>query len=105
MIDYYPDVLMIATASVWIWTARRCNRLIEAFRQRLPQVAERELDSVVGRSIKNSIFPFRHRAALVLRGDDVLWKLRQRFLFWAAMSVAVPMLGFIPPLIIMLSHQ
>src|SRR5262245_48457978 len=95
MIDYYPILLMLITGFVWVFTARKGNRLIEAFWQRLPHVAQQELDSVVGRSIRNGLFPFRRRAAEVLRGDEVLWALRRRFLFWATLSLLVPVLGFL----------
>ena len=96
MIDYYPVVFMFATGFVWFVTVRKGNRLIETIWQRLPHVAQQELDSVVGRSIKNGLFPFRHRALEVLRGDAILWRLRQRFLFWALLSVLVPVIGFLP---------
>jgi hypothetical protein len=95
MIDYYPVILFVVTASVWLYTALQGGRLIEAFWARLPKVAAQELDSVVGRSIRNAVFPFRHRAAEVLRGDAVLWRLRQRFLIWAALSAAVPVIGIL----------
>jgi hypothetical protein len=91
----YPLILFFATGFVWIVTARNGNRLIETFWQRLPHVAQRELDSVIGRSIRNGLFPFRRRAAEVLRGDEVLWRLRRRFLFWAMLSLLVPVLGFL----------
>ena len=95
MIDYCPVILFVVTACVWFYTALQSGRLMEAFWARLPQVAAQELDSVVGRSIRNAIFPFRQRAAEVLRGDAALWSLRQRFLLWAALSVAVPVVGFL----------
>ncbi len=95
MIDYCPAILVVVTASVWFCTALQSGRLIGAFWARLPQIAAQELDTVVGRSIRNAIFPFRHRAAEVLRGDAVLWRLRQRFLLWAALSVAFPVIGFL----------
>ncbi len=107
MIDCYPVILMLATGFVWIVAARKGSRLIEAFWQRLPHVVQQELDSVVGRSIKNTLFPFRHRAAEVLRGDELLWKLRQRFLFWAMLSLIVPVLGFLPLFVfaVIMSHR
>lgn len=95
MIDYCPVILIFVTASVWVYTALQSSRLIEAFWVRLPHVAAQELDSVVGRSIHNGVFPFRRRAGEVLRGDDVLWRMRQRFLLWAALSVVIPVLGFL----------
>jgi len=95
VIDYYPIILMLGTGCVWICTARKGNHLLVTFWERLPQIAEQELDRAVGRSIKNGLFPFRHRAAEVLRGDDILWRLRQRFLFWATLSLLVPVLGFL----------
>ena len=95
MIDLFPVILIVVTASVWVYTALQSGRLIEAFWARLPHVAAQELDSAVGRSIRNGIFPFRRRAAEVLCGDGVLWKLRQRFLLWAALSMLIPVLGFL----------
>ena len=95
MIDYAPIVLMCATAVVWICTARQCHILIESFWGRLPHVAARELDGVIGRSPKNAMFPFRRRAAEVFRGDEVLCRLRRHFLFWSALSVLVPIGGFL----------
>src|SRR5262245_54058225 len=90
-----PILLMAATAFVWIFMARQIHVLIETYWARLPRIAARELDSVVGRSVKNAIFPFRRRAAEILRSDEVLWRLRQRALFWSALSVLVPTLGFL----------
>jgi hypothetical protein len=57
MIDYCPVILIFVTASVWVYTALQSSRLIEAFWVRLPHVAAQELDSVVGRSIHNGVFP------------------------------------------------
>jgi|SRR5690349_10946708 len=92
---FYPAFLMVATAAVWVFTARQSHILIQTFWERLPRVAERELDNVIGRSARNAVFPFRRRAAEVFRGDNVLWRLRRRFLFWSALSVLVPILGFL----------
>ena len=95
MIDCILVVLMCATAVVWICTARQCHILIESFWVRLPHLAARELDSVIGRSVRNAMFPFRRRAAEIFREDEILWRLRQRFLFFATLSFLVPLGGFL----------
>jgi hypothetical protein len=95
MINYTPAFLMCATAVVWICTVWQSHILIESFWVRLPHVAARELDSAIGRSVKNAVFPFRRRAAELFRGDEILLKLRKRFLLFATLSVLVPIGGFL----------
>jgi len=92
----YPIVLLFATAIVWSLMAWQNTRLVSLFWLRLPQIAQRELPTVVGRHPENFFFFFRRRAVEILRGDALLWRQRRRFLFLVTLSVLVPLLGFFP---------
>lgn len=95
MIDYCPIILMGAILFFWLGLARSHKRFVDTFWQRLPLVAAQELDSVIGRNIQNGLYPFTRRAGEVLRGDEVLWKMRRRILFWGLASFLVPFLGML----------
>ena len=103
----YPLILLFATAVVWVLMAQQNSHLVHLFWQRLPQIAQRELPGTLGRHPENTFFFFRRRAVELLRSDDVLWQQRQRFLFLFALSVLVPVLGFLPLFIyaVIMSHQ
>jgi len=90
----YPLTLLFATGFVWILVAWQNSRLVHLFWQRLPQIAQQELPGTLDRHPEKTLFFFRRRAVEVLRGDEVLWQQRQRFLFLFALSVLVPVLGF-----------
>jgi hypothetical protein len=91
----YPVILLLATGFVWVLMAWQNSRLVHLFWQRLPHIAQRELPATLDRHPEKAIFFFRRRAVEVLRGDEVLWRQRQRFLFLFALSVLVPVLGFV----------
>ena len=90
----YPLIFLLATAFVWLLTAWQNSRLVHLFWQRCPQIAQRELPGTLDPHPEKTFFFFRRRAVEVLRGDEVLWRQRQRLLFLFALSVLVPMLGF-----------
>jgi hypothetical protein len=91
----YPLVLFIATGLIWALTAWQNSRLVHSFWQRLPHIAQRELPGTMDRHPEKTLFFFRRRAEEVLRGDEILWRQRKRFLFLFALSVLVPVLGFV----------
>src|SRR4030095_15888618 len=91
----YPLVLFCATGFIWVLMARQNSHLVHLFWQRLPHIAQRELPGTLDRHPEKTFFFFRRRAVEVLRGDEILWRQRQRFLFLFALSVLVPVLGFI----------
>jgi hypothetical protein len=99
MIDIYPIILMFVVMLVWVFTARQNGKLVQAFWERLPKVAAQELPGTLDRRPENFIFFFRRRAAEVLRGDEVLWKMRQRLVLWVVLSVLTPILAMLPLLI------
>jgi len=84
-------------------TAIQNGRLVELFRKRYPQVAQREIPSVFDnwRHPEKAIFFFRKRATDMLRSAPELWRERQRFVelvmatlgFWLACGVAIYILG------------
>jgi hypothetical protein len=90
----YPLMFLLATAFVWVLTAWQNSRLVHLFWQRCPQIAQRELPATLDSHPEKTLFFFRRRAVEVLRGDEVLWRQRQRFLFLFALSVLVPVFGF-----------
>jgi hypothetical protein len=91
----YPIALMLTTGCVWFLTVWQNSRLVELFWQRLPRAAQQELPGAMDRHLGKTVFFFRRRAVQILRGDAVLWRQRQYFLFLAALSVLVPILGFL----------
>ena len=100
MIDTYPNILMFVILLVWVFTARQNGKLVEAFWDRLPKVAAQELPGTLDLHPEKFFFFFRRRAAEVLRGDEILWKMRQRLFVWTALSVVVPVLGMLPFMIL-----
>src|ERR1035441_7718522 len=100
MIDIYPIILMFVIMLVWVFTARQNGKLVQAFWDRLPKVAAQELPGTLGLHPEKFFFFFRRRAAEVLRGDEVLWKMRQRLFVWVALSVVVPVVGMLPFMIL-----
>jgi hypothetical protein len=100
MIDTYPIILVFVIMLVWLFTARQNGKLVKAFWDRLPKVAAQELPGTFDRHPEKFIFFFRRRAAEVLRGDEVLWKMRQRLVLWVALSILTPILGMLPLLIL-----
>ena len=91
----YPLILFFATGFVWVLLAWQNARLVHLFWQRLPHIAYQELPVTLDRHPEKMFFFFRRRAVEVLRGDELLWRERQRFLFLFALSVLVPVLGFV----------
>ncbi len=102
MIDTYPIILMFVIMLVWVITARQNGKLVKAFWDRLPKVAAQELPGTLDRHPEKFILFFRRRAAQVLRGDEVLWKMRQRLVLWVVLSLLTPVLGMLSLLILAL---
>jgi hypothetical protein len=90
----YPVTLLFATSIIWVLMAWQNSRLVHLFWQRLPQIAQRELPSTLDPHPAKTFFFLRRRAVELLRGDEVLWQQRQRFLFLFALSLLVPVFGF-----------
>lgn len=92
----YPLILFFTTGFVWVLMAWQNSRLVHLFWQRLPHVAQREFPGTLDRHPEKTFFFFRRRAAEVLRGDEVLWRERRRFIILSVLSVLIPVLGFLP---------
>ena len=88
-----------------IATALQNGRLLRMFRERYPQIAQREIPYVFDnwRHPEKAIFFFRKRAVEILRPDPSLWRERQRFValafvtlgFWLAGAVTICILGIL----------
>ena len=100
MIDIYPIILTSVVMLVWIITGRQNAKLLKAFWDRLPKAAARELPGTLDPHPEKFIFFFRRRAAEVLGGDEVLWKMRQRLVLWVVLSILTPILGILPLLVL-----
>jgi hypothetical protein len=98
MSGLYPLSLFFATGFIWFLMAWQNWRLLCAFRERYPQIAQREIPYVFDsrQHPEKIFFFFRRRAADLLRGDAALWRERRRFLILSVLSVLVPVLGFLP---------
>jgi hypothetical protein len=92
----YPVILFFATGLVWVLMAWQNSRLLCAFRERFPQIAQREIPYVFDywRHPEKTFFFYRRRAVEILREDPALWRERRRFIILSVLSVAVPVLGF-----------
>lgn len=98
MSGIYPFALFCVTGLIWFVTWLCAHRLLHAFCDRFPSVAQREIPYAFDRGVahpEKGIFFFRRRAAEVLRGDPLLWRQWQRFILLSALSVLIPMLGFV----------
>jgi hypothetical protein len=91
----YPGILFVMTCLVWFLTAWQSSRVLWIFRERHPQVAQREIPYVFDNWLhpEKVLFFFRRRASQILRGDLEVWRERQRFMVLALLSVVVPLLG------------
>ena len=99
----------LSVMGVWmvlcIATALQNGRLLRMFRERYPQIAQREIPYVFDnwRHPEKAIFFFRKRAVEILRPDPSLWRERQRFValafvtlgFWLAGAVTICILGIL----------
>ena len=94
----YSLILFFATGVVWFLMALQNSRLLCAFRERYPQIAQQEIPYVFDtwRHPEKTLFFFRRRAAELLRADTTLWRERRRFIILSVLSVLVPVLGFLP---------
>jgi hypothetical protein len=98
MSSIYPFALFCVTGLLWFVTWLCAHRLLHAFCDRLPLVAQREIPYAFDRGFahpEKGIFFFRRRAAEILRGDPILWRQRKRFILLSALSVLIPVLGFV----------
>jgi len=94
----YPLTLFIGTCLLWAFTAFYNGRIFQAFRKKYPDVAAREIPFAFDTSAhpEKALFFFRRKAVELLRGDPVLWPMRQRFLRLIMLSLILPPLGFFP---------
>src|SRR5271169_5106529 len=94
----YPLTLFIGTNVLWAFTALYGYRMFRAFRTRYPEIAAREIPFAFDRfrHPEKALFFFRHRAVELLRGDSMLWPMRQRFVLLSVLSISLPPLAFLP---------
>ena len=105
MIDMIPIFAMAVWMILCITTYLQGGRLLRMFRDRYPQIAQREIPQVFNnwRHPEKTIFFFRQRAVEIIRPDQDLWRERQRFValvfatlgFWLAGIVTICILGIL----------
>jgi hypothetical protein len=105
MIDMIPIFAMAVWVILCVTTSLQGGRLLRMFRDRYPQIAQREIPYVFDnwRHPEKAIFFFRKRAVEILRPDAYLWRERQRFValvfatlgFWLAGIVTICILGIL----------
>ena len=98
MSGIYPITLFCVTGLLWLVTWLAAHRLLHAFCDRFPLVAQREIPHAFDRGFahpEKGMFFFRRRAVEILRADPLLWRQRQRFIFLFALSLLIPVLGFV----------
>ena len=94
----YPLILFCTTVALQLFTVWYGHRLLHAFCDRFPTVAQREIPYAFDRWFahpEKGIFFFRRRAAEVVRADPTLSRLRRRFIVLSVLSVAFPVSGFL----------
>ena len=105
MIDLLPLLAMGIWMTLIVATVIQNSRLLRLFRERYPQVAQREIPFVFDnwRHPEKAFYFFRKRAVATLRADPELWRERQRFValtiatigFWLAGAVTICVLGIL----------
>jgi hypothetical protein len=105
MSSLWPLLAIVIWAALILATSIQNRRLIRLFRERYPQVAQKEIPFVFDkwRHPEKAIYFFRKRAVEVLRPDPQLWRERQRFVmlvvatvgFWVAGAVTICILGIL----------
>jgi hypothetical protein len=105
MSAFWPLSVMGVWGVLCVATVLQSNRLLRMFRERYPQIAQREIPYVFDnwRHPEKAIFFFRKRAVEILRPDPSLWRERQRFVtlvlvtlgFWLACVVTICILGML----------
>jgi hypothetical protein len=91
----YPLFLFFTTGLLWALMAWQSSRLLRAFKERFPQIAQREIPQVSDnwRHPAKALFFYRRRAVEILRKDPALWRERRRLIILTVLSVLVPVLG------------
>ena len=105
MINLLPLLAMGIWAILVVATVVQNSRLLRLFRERYPQIAQREIPYVFDnwRHPEKAIYFFRKRAVGTLRADPQLWRERQRFValvvatiaFWLAGAATICILGIL----------
>jgi len=87
----WPILAMVVWATLILATNIQGGRLLRMFRERYPQIAQREIPYAFDnwRHPEKAMFFFRRRARDILQADADIWRERQRFV---ALSLAT--LGF-----------
>jgi len=77
-------------------------RLLRVFRDRYPQLAQKELPAVFGnyRDPEKAIYFFRKRAIAALRPHPDLWRERQRFVTLVIATIGYWLIGVVTILIL-----
>ena len=106
----YPFILFCTTIALWWFTVWYAHRLLHAFCDRFPLVAQREIPYAFDRWFahpEKAIFFFRRRAAEVTSADPALSRQRKRFIGLSVASVVFPLLWFVPLFIfaVIMSHK
>jgi hypothetical protein len=101
----WPILLMVVWAALILATNIQGSRLLRLFRERYPQIAQREIPFMFDnwRHPEKAIFFFRRRARDILRPDPEVWRERQRFValslatltFWIAGVITICILGIL----------
>jgi len=101
----WPILAMVLWAALILATSIQGSRLLRLFRERHPQIAQKEIPYVFDswRHPEKAIFFFRRRARDILQAAPAVWRERQRFLalslatlgFWVAGIIAICILGIL----------
>jgi hypothetical protein len=92
----YPFTLFVVVQLVWLATALQGAKLFNAFVEKYPREAEREIPFAGSRMRhpEKLFYFFRKKSLPLLKADAPLWRQRQRLKLLVLLSLVVPILGF-----------
>jgi len=96
MSGVYPIVFFVAVVLVWFATVIQGAKLLKAFVTKYPQESQREIPYASSRMRhpEKVFFFFRRKSLPLLKGDPMLWKLRQQLKLLLLLSAVLPVLLF-----------
>ena len=97
----YILTLFIGTTLLNVYTVFYSSRIFRVFLKAYPDVAAREIPFAFDAWAhpEKALFFFRRKAVELLRGDPILWPMRQRLVLLVVVSFSLPTLGALPLLL------
>ncbi len=96
MSGLYPALLSVLVAAIWMAAAVQAQRLLNTFRRKFPNEAQKHIPDAFSRMRhpEKFLFFFRKKSLPLLRSDPAIWRLRRSLLWLSVLSAVVPLLVF-----------